>query len=170
LRLPKFRKKRKPWWKKAERLLSIMGLTERRDLGLNNLPYGMQRRLEIVRALAFGSEAVVARRTAAGMNPDETEQLMRLISRIRDCSAQRTRDRTTHGSHHGYLRADCRAHFGIKLAEGCPADISKIRGYRSLSGCHRGGPRHVEIKDLHVSYRGIRALKGVSLEVRAGRS
>jgi len=126
LRLPKFRKEEKALVEKAERLLSIMGLTERRDLVANNLPYGMQRRLEIVRALALDPKLLLLDEPAAGMNPDETEQLMRLISRIRD----EFRLSVLVIEHHmdlimGICERIVVLNFGIKLAEGCPADISK---------------------------------------------
>ena len=83
LRLPRFRREERVLCEKAEGLLEIMGLTERRDVQANNLPYGLQRRLEIVRALALDPRLLLLDEPAAGMNPDETEQLMRLISDIR---------------------------------------------------------------------------------------
>lgn len=83
LRLPRFLREEKALVAKAEALLDIMGLTDRRDLVANNLPYGMQRRLEIVRALALDPKLLLLDEPAAGMNPDETEQLMRMIGKIR---------------------------------------------------------------------------------------
>ncbi len=125
LRLPRFRKEEKALMEKAEKLLSIMGLTERRDLVANNLPYGMQRRLEIVRALALNPQLLLLDEPAAGMNPDETEQLMRLIGRIRD----EFKLSVLVIEHHMDLIMGICEHivvlnFGIKLAEGCPADIA----------------------------------------------
>ncbi|MCE5256115.1 MAG: ABC transporter ATP-binding protein [Spirochaetaceae bacterium] len=84
LRLPRFRREEKKLNEKAEALLSIMGLSEWRDLVANNLPYGLQRRLEIVRAMALDPKLLLLDEPAAGMNPDETEQLMNLIVRLRD--------------------------------------------------------------------------------------
>ncbi len=125
LRLPRFRREEKALMEKAEKLLSIMGLTERRDLVANNLPYGMQRRLEIVRALALDPQLLLLDEPAAGMNPDETEQLMRLIGRIRD----EFKLSVLVIEHHMDLIMGICEHivvlnFGIMLAEGCPADIS----------------------------------------------
>lgn len=83
-RLPRFYREEKKLNEKAEALLSIMGLSEWHDLEADNLPYGLQRRLEIVRALALDPTLLLLDEPAAGMNPDETEQLMALIARLRD--------------------------------------------------------------------------------------
>jgi len=125
LRLPRFRKEEKMLYEKAENLLSIMGLTERRDLVANNLPYGMQRRLEIVRALALDPKLLLLDEPAAGMNPDETEQLMNLIGRIRkDFNLS-----VLVIEHHMDLIMGVCEHivvlnFGLKLAEGRPEEVA----------------------------------------------
>lgn len=125
LRLPRFRKEEKMLYEKAENLLSIMGLTERRDLVANNLPYGMQRRLEIVRALALDPKLLLLDEPAAGMNPDETEQLMNLIGKIRkDFSLS-----VLVIEHHMDLIMGVCEHivvlnFGLKLAEGRPEEVA----------------------------------------------
>lgn len=67
----------------TEELLEIMGLYDRRDFIANNLPYGLQRRLEIARALAVKPKLLLLDEPAAGMNPEETMQLMTLIDEIR---------------------------------------------------------------------------------------
>ena len=71
----------------ADELLHIMGLEDRRDFLSNNLPYGLQRRLEIARALALCPKLLLLDEPAAGMNPEETEQLMLLIDNIRKQSS-----------------------------------------------------------------------------------
>lgn len=69
---------------KTESLLQLMGLWEYRDMVASNLPYGLQRKLEIARALALNPKLLLLDEPAAGMNPEETQQLMRLICDIRD--------------------------------------------------------------------------------------
>ncbi|MEG0473168.1 MAG: ABC transporter ATP-binding protein [Solibacillus sp.] len=63
--------------------LKIFGLDVFRDELAKNLPYGMQRRLEIARALAAGPKLLLLDEPAAGMNPQETHDLMELISFVR---------------------------------------------------------------------------------------
>ncbi len=63
--------------------LKIFGLDVYRDELAKNLPYGMQRRLEIARALAAGPKLLLLDEPAAGMNPQETKDLMELIAFIR---------------------------------------------------------------------------------------
>lgn len=63
--------------------LKIFGLDVYRDEMAKNLPYGMQRRLEIARALAAGPKLLLLDEPAAGMNPQETQDLMELIAFIR---------------------------------------------------------------------------------------
>ena len=67
----------------TDELLNIMGLYDRKDILANNLPYGLQRRLEIARALAVKPQLLLLDEPAAGMNPEETNQLMNLIDEIR---------------------------------------------------------------------------------------
>lgn len=66
--------------------LKIFGLDRYKDELSKNLPYGMQRRLEIARALAAGPKLLLLDEPAAGMNPKETAELMDLISLIREKS------------------------------------------------------------------------------------
>jgi branched-chain amino acid transport system ATP-binding protein len=65
-------------------LLAIFELDDLRDEGGTSLPYGKQRRLEIVRALATRPKLLLLDEPAAGMNPSEQEDLMKLIKQIRD--------------------------------------------------------------------------------------
>lgn len=68
----------------AENLLEYMGLLGDKVEQAQNLPYGKQRKLEIARALATGAELLLLDEPAAGMNPQETEELMELIQEIRN--------------------------------------------------------------------------------------
>ena len=68
----------------AERHLQFMNLYDQRGELAKNLPYGDQRRLEIARALAVDPQLLILDEPAAGLNEHETNELMQLISRIRD--------------------------------------------------------------------------------------
>ena len=65
-------------------LLKIFDLDQKADLIAGNLPYGEQRRLEIARALATQPKLLLLDEPAAGMNPQETEELMKTIRFVRD--------------------------------------------------------------------------------------
>ena len=69
---------------KAMELLEFMGLADVADAKAGSLPYGVQRRLEIARALATEPSLILLDEPAAGMNPSETTELMHQIRRIRD--------------------------------------------------------------------------------------
>ncbi len=84
LHLPSYHKAEKAADKKAMELLDFMGLADVADQKAGSLPYGVQRRLEIVRALATNPSIILLDEPAAGMNPSETTELMHQIRRIRD--------------------------------------------------------------------------------------
>jgi branched-chain amino acid transport system ATP-binding protein len=84
LRLPRFERDEREHRKFAMELLEIFGLARFCDEGGTSLPYGSQRRLEIVRALATRPTLLLLDEPAAGMNPSEQEELMQLIKQIRD--------------------------------------------------------------------------------------
>ncbi|HHW02090.1 MAG TPA: ABC transporter ATP-binding protein [Thermoanaerobacterales bacterium] len=84
LRLGRYKKEERNLRQDTEDLMEIMGLSKWRDHTAHSLPYGLQRRLEIARALAVKPELLLLDEPAAGMNPDETLQLMNLIREIRD--------------------------------------------------------------------------------------
>jgi branched-chain amino acid transport system ATP-binding protein len=69
---------------RALRLLELFGLEQHRDWQSSSLPYGEQRRLEIARALATEPKVLLLDEPAAGMNPQEKEELRGLIRRVRD--------------------------------------------------------------------------------------
>ena len=84
LRLPSYFKAEKAADKKAMELLEFMGLSDVADVKAGSLPYGVQRRLEIARALATNPSVLLLDEPAAGMNPSETAELTEQIRRIRD--------------------------------------------------------------------------------------
>ena len=81
-RLPSFYKTEKEMRAAAQKLLAIFDLTENEQTLAKNLPYGTQRRLEIVRALATHPQILFLDEPAAGMNPEETADLTNLIKYI----------------------------------------------------------------------------------------
>lgn len=83
-RLPMFHKDEAEHRKFAMELLEIFDLAKYKDEGGTSLPYGNQRRLEIVRALATRPNLLLLDEPAAGMNPSEQEDLTSLIKEIRD--------------------------------------------------------------------------------------
>ena len=84
LRLPKYREQEAKVTEEAMELLRIFGLDKDADLIAGNLPYGAQRRLEIARAMATKPKLLLLDEPAAGMNPQETADLMDMIRFVRD--------------------------------------------------------------------------------------
>ena len=79
LRLPKYHKVEKEMNEKAMEILKVFDLDKEADTLAGNLPYGKQRKLEIARALATDPKLLLLDEPAAGMNPNETQELMDTI-------------------------------------------------------------------------------------------
>ncbi|MDD2573373.1 MAG: ABC transporter ATP-binding protein [Bacillota bacterium] len=124
LRNKRFKAEEKGLLDQAEQLMGIMGLEDRRNVVAGNLPYGLQRRLEIARALALNPKLLLLDEPAAGMNPDETARLMALIKEIRD-SFKLTVLVIEH--HMDLIMGVCERivvlNFGKKLAEGTAIEV-----------------------------------------------
>ncbi len=84
LRLPAFKKEESISEKKAEEIMLFVGLKNVGNELAKNLPYGGQRRVEVARALAANPQLILLDEPTAGMNPQETEDAIRLFRRIRD--------------------------------------------------------------------------------------
>ncbi len=84
LRLPRYFKEEKEMDEKAVELLAVFDLDKEKDTLASNLPYGKQRKLEIARALATHPKLLLLDEPAAGMNPNETAELMETIRFVRD--------------------------------------------------------------------------------------
>lgn len=110
----------------ALELLDIFNLAEKKDELSMNLSYGEQRRLEIVRALATNPRVLMLDEPAAGMNPQETEELAQMIRFIRD-RFKLTILLIEHDMH--FVMNLCERllvlEYGVTIAEGTPEDISK---------------------------------------------
>jgi len=83
LRLPSYFKVEKEMNEKAMELLKVFSLDEEAQTLASNLPYGKQRKLEIARALATNPKLLLLDEPAAGMNPNETQELMDTIAFVR---------------------------------------------------------------------------------------
>jgi branched-chain amino acid transport system ATP-binding protein len=123
-----------PWVRREERearrraadLLAYVGLQERGWGLAKNLPYGDQRRLEIARALATEPKLLLLDEPTAGMNPQETQEMMRLIRRLRD-ERRLTILLIEHDMRMvmGISERVTVLDYGVKIAEGPPAQIQQ---------------------------------------------
>ncbi|ODN31428.1 ABC transporter ATP-binding protein [Fervidobacterium thailandense] len=82
--LPSYQREEEYFRAKAEELMKDLGIEHLRDFKATALPYGLQRKLEIARALATSPKLLLLDEPAAGMNPDETLELNELILKIRE--------------------------------------------------------------------------------------
>ena len=154
LRLPRYFKEEKRITAKALELLKVFELDGEAQQLAANLPYGKQRKLEIARALATDPKLLLLDEPAAGMNPNETAELMNTIHFVRD---------------------------EFKMTIPCSTSVRSWHRARPLrcSTTRRSSPHISEnkeetlmsmlsIKDLQVYYGAINAIKGISFDVEQG--
>ena len=171
LRLPSYYKVEKEMDERAMELLKVFDLDKEFDYKASNLPYGKQRKLEIARALATEPKLLLLDEPAAGMNPNETAELMKTIRFVRDHF-----DMTVLLIEHdmklvsGICERLTVLNFGHMLAEGPTSEVLSnpevIKAYLGEWGKFRMSM--LEVKDLQVYYGVIQALKGISFEVEQG--
>ncbi|OGG49798.1 MAG: hypothetical protein A3F84_22800 [Candidatus Handelsmanbacteria bacterium RIFCSPLOWO2_12_FULL_64_10] len=128
LRTPKCRREEREATEAALGLLDFTGLKEKAFEVSKNLPYGAQRRLEIARAMATEPALILLDEPAAGMNPTETVELMKLIHRIRDRGIT-----VVLIEHHmkvvmGISDRVAVLDHGVKIADGTPAEVQADPG------------------------------------------
>ena len=124
LRLPGFWKEEKVAHERALELLSLFHMEDMANAKAGSLPYGAQRRLEIVRALATNPCLLLLDEPAAGMNPSETAELMENIRKIRD-TFQIAVMLIEHDMNlvMNICEGICVLNFGRVIAKGSPAEI-----------------------------------------------
>ena len=171
LRLPAYHKTEKAMNEKAMELLEVFGMAGEAEQLASNLPYGKQRKLEIARALATDPKLLLLDEPAAGMNPNETLELMETIRFVRDKF-----DMTILLIEHdmklvsGICEELTVLNFGQVLTQGETSvvlnDPEVIKAY--LGESEERIMAMLEIKDLEVYYGMIQAIKGISFEVNQG--
>jgi branched-chain amino acid transport system ATP-binding protein/branched-chain amino acid transport system permease protein len=121
--LPSARKEERITRERAMQLLDLVGLANLATWGAGSLPYGLQRRVELARALATEPQLLLLDEPAAGLNPQETAELGQLLVRIGKCGVS-----ILMVEHHMDLVMSISDHvivldYGVKIAEGKPADV-----------------------------------------------
>lgn len=109
----------------AERYIQFMGLSDYRDELAKNLPYGHQRRLEIARALAAHPRLLILDEPAAGLNEQETLELMDLIRQIRDSGITVLLIEHDMKVVMGICERIVVLDYGRKIAEGAPEEVQR---------------------------------------------
>jgi len=123
LSMPRARHEETSTYRESLQILELLGLKDKAHELAGSLPYGLQRRLEIARALATHPRLLLLDEPAAGLNPQETQELIQVISQIRDLGIT-----ILLIEHHMDLVMAISDHvivldYGEKIAEGTPAEV-----------------------------------------------
>ncbi len=110
----------------ANRIFDFLGLKEYRNSLVSDLPFGIQKKVELARALALNPTLLLLDEPASGLNPHETLELMNLIEQIRK-ELGITVLLVEHDMQvvMGLSDRICVLHFGVKIAEGSPSEIQE---------------------------------------------
>ena len=159
---PRARREDKQCLARAEELLRLVDLWEERYEYASSLPYGKQRRLEIARALALDLSLLLLDEPAAGMNEQETQELLEIVRKLKQMNT--TILLIEHDMK--FVMNICERiyvlDYGRVIADGTPKEISPnqavIDAYLGL----------LRVENLSVNYGSINALREVSFEVNQG--
>lgn len=167
LRTPNYYREEERVEQQAEELLKVVHLYDKRNELASNLPYGEQRRLEIARALATKPKVLFLDEPAAGMNPQETADLTRLIHQIKD-DFHLTVILIEHDM--SLVMTICERiyvlDYGKCIANGVPEVIKNDK--RVIKAYLGRIFKMLKVEKLNVHYGVIHALKDVSMEVKEG--
>jgi ABC-type branched-subunit amino acid transport system ATPase component/ABC-type branched-subunit amino acid transport system permease subunit len=165
---------------RARAALEFVGLVEKAHLTCKNLPYGHQKLVEIARALAAEVELLLLDEPAAGLNQSEKREIGLLLTRLRERGLTVLlveHDMSLVAQVSGSITV---LNFGKRISDGAPAQVLKdpvvVEAYlgkrdgvrANESGRGSGGKPLLVLSGVHASYGSVRALNGVSMEVREG--
>ena len=156
---------------RALEVLEEIGIARWAEMRAGVLPYGLERRVEVARALATQPKFLFLDEPAAGLNEDESEELLQVLAAIPATKEPGHADRRSrHAPDHAPVPPAARAELWQdhrrRHARGSAQDPGGAPG---LPGQGRGGRLSMlELKDIHARYGAITALRGVSIEVSQG--